>query len=222
MKYSICIAIAFVFSSCLTSLHPLVTPERVISEDRVVGDWVHDDGVIHISRFTKSEIYQQLLKMGASLKKFGSENPALDRQDSIMYEHGYAVSYHKNGVDYFMFGALTKVGNNFYFDLLPIIAADPKHEDGSGFEYTNDYLPAFTMAKLEISKNALNLYFLNGDFIKEQIKSGNMRIKHEKDELFETFVVTASSGELRQFVEKYGNDQRLYSKENSVTLTRKG
>lgn len=222
MRYSIYIAIAIIFSSCLTSLHPLVTSDRIISDDRVVGNWEHDGVSIHIERFTRGEVYKQLVKTRMGAQNFRLDDPVFNAQDSIMYAHRYAVSYKKDGVDYFMFGAVTKIGNSLYFDLLPIIAADPKHEDGTGFEYTNDYLPAFTMAKLEVGKNALNLHFLDGDFIKEQIRSGNMRIRHEKDELFETFVITASSGELRQFVEKYGNDSRLFSKENSVTLTRKG
>lgn len=221
MKNLILIAIAISFSSCLTSLHPLVTPDKVISEDRVLGAWVHDGVTINIDKFTQSEVYKSWTKLGGGLSilKNGSDTYS---QDSIMYVHGYCISYRKDGVDYFMFGAVTKIGNDFYFDLIPVIAEDPKNQEGSGFEYTNDYLPAFTMAKLEIDKNALYLQFLDGDFIKEQIKGGNMRIKHEKDELFETFIVTASSGELKQFIEKYGHDKRLFSKENSVTLTRKG
>jgi len=222
MKISILIAIVISFTSCLTSLHPLVTADKVVSEDRVVGNWVHDDVTIHIERFLQSEVYKNLTKMSGGLNNFNNGNAALQKQDSILYAHGYSVSYRKDGVDYFMFGAVTKIGNNFYFDLLPVIADDPKNQEGTGFEYTNDYLPAFTMAKLEINKNALNLHFLDGDFIKAQIKSGNMRIKHEKDAMFETFVVTASSVELRQFIEKYGHDERLFDKENSVTLTRKG
>jgi hypothetical protein len=56
----------------------------------------------------------------------------------------------------------------------------------------------------------------------EQIKSGNMHIKHEQDNLFGSFVITASSYELQQFVIKYSDDERIYSKANSVTLTKKG
>ena len=122
-----------------------------------------------------------------------------------------------------MFAALTRVGNSLFFDLIPIVADDPKHQGETGFEYMNYNLPTFSIAKVEIANNQnIQLRFLNGDYIKELIKSGNVRIKHEKDELFETFVVTASSAELRQFLTKYGHDERLFSKENSITLTRKG
>jgi hypothetical protein len=79
------------------------------------------------------------------------------------------------------------------------------------------------MAKLEIiNNNQLNLHFLSGEFIKEQINKGNIRINHESDNLFENLLITASTEQLHQFLKKYGNDQRLFSKENSVTLIRKG
>ena len=35
---------------------------------------------------------------------------------------------------------------------------------------------------------------------------------------FATTVITASSDELRQFLSKYGNDERLYSSKNTITL----
>jgi len=47
------------------------------------------------------------------------------------------------------------------------------------------------------------------------------RIKNETDELYGTFLITASTRELQQFLEKYGNDSRFFNKENSVTLNRK-
>ena len=40
-------------------------------------------------------------------------------------------------------------------------------------------------------------------------------------ELYDTFLITASTNELQQFILKYGKDDRFFSKENSVTLIRK-
>ena len=48
-----------------------------------------------------------------------------------------------------------------------------------------------------------------------------MKIKHETDDLYDTFLITASTNELQQFIQKYGNDDRFFNKENSVTLIRK-
>lgn len=212
--------ILILFTSCLTSLHPLVTSQTITADNRVIGNWVSDDDTIRIAKFKDSEPYKGLEKL-----KLASDapSPAQQREDSVMYANGYSVFFKKDGIEYYMFGGITRIENKLYFDLLPVIVHDPEKEDWTGYEYSNDYLPCFTMAKLEMSgNNTLTLRFLNGDFIKEQLKSGNIRIKHEKDALFDNFLVTASSQELRQFLAKYGHDERLFSKENSITLTRKG
>jgi hypothetical protein len=218
---TVAILLATIFTSCLTSLHPLVTPDRVTTDNRVVGTWITDGDTVIIERFLDSETYSMVKKLGSVTGI--SRNAGQSELDSIMYPKGYCVSYRKDGVDYFMFGALIRIDKDLYLDLLPIIADDPNNKEGTGYEYTNDYLPTFTMAKIEISSsNNMTLHFVNGDFIRDQVRKGNVRIKHEQNPLFETFMVTASSKELQQFISKYGHDDRLFNKENSVTLTRKG
>lgn len=214
---------ALMQSACLTSLHPLVTAESIVSENRVIGNWVADDVAIHISPFKESKSYKGFTEM-QSMSKLSSLGAATGLQkDSIMYEKGYSVRYSKDGVEYALFGALTRIGDGLYFDLIPVLAEDAADRQSEGFEYTNNYLPSFTMARLDIANNnTMTLQFLNGEFIKELLKKGQAGIKHEKNELFETFLVTASSKELQQFIGKYSRDERLFSKENSVTLTRKG
>ena len=67
----------------------------------------------------------------------------------------------------------------------------------------------------------IKLDFIDGDFLYKQINAGRMKLKHETDELYDTFLITASTYELQQFIQKYGNDDRFFDKENSVTLIRK-
>ena len=67
----------------------------------------------------------------------------------------------------------------------------------------------------------MKLDFIDGGYLHDQIKAGRMKIKNETDELYGTFLITASTRELQQFLEKYGNDSRFFNKENSVTLNRK-
>jgi hypothetical protein len=210
-------------SSCLTSLHPLTTPDTVVKDDRLVGKWETDGDIIEIAEFMGSEPYQGLVQLKPITDASAPSTPEQKKEDSIMYAKAYSVLFRKNDVEYYMLAALTRINNNLYFDLLPVTINDPKNKNAEGFVYTNDYLPTFTMARLEMNgNNSITLHFLNGDFLKEQLRKGNIRIKHEKDELFDKFLVTASSDELRQFITKYGHDERLFSKENSITLTRKG
>jgi hypothetical protein len=223
MKYYFAITISLIFSSCLTSLHPVTTAKNITTDDRVVGNWVgNDEDTVHILRFTESNSYKSVLgEVRGRQMNIKIDQPS--GADSVLYARGYNIVFQKDGVVYSMFGGITRIGDQLFVDLIPLFSDDPKHAENSGFEYGLEYLTAFTMAKLEIvNNNQLNLHFLNGDFIKEQINNGNIHINHESDNLFENLLITASTEQLHQFLRKYGNDQRLFSKENSVTLIRKG
>ena len=71
------------------------------------------------------------------------------------------------------------------------------------------------------NENTLVLSFLNGDYIKKIILNGKAQIKYEYDPLFETFVITATPGNLEQFLGKYGNNDSLFRGGNTIILTRK-
>ena len=81
---------------------------------------------------------------------------------------------------------------------------------------------SYTIARIRFSNsNTIKLDFIDGDFLYKQINAGRMKLKHETDDLYDTFLITASTNELQQFIVKYGKDDRFFSKENSVTLIRK-
>jgi hypothetical protein len=205
--------------SCLTTMQPLITDNNVITEDRILGNWQYDKGTIQIKRlndvikpkdFTTYRTSPRLLTPDAN-------------KESTFLKKTYMINFERNGIRYDMIGALTRIQDDLFIEIAPSLITDSQKPDGSGYEFNYSYLPSFTIAKLTIKNNqSLDLQFLNGDFLKEQIDAGTMRIKHEKDRLFNTFVITASSDELSQFFEKYGNNDRLFSTKNSITLNRKG
>jgi hypothetical protein len=198
--------------SCLTTLQPLVTDNNIITDVRITGNWQYEDGTIQIKRF------EQPLANDSDLRILTRGNT-----NSAGLSKTYKVTFNQNGVLYSMVGAITSIQNDLFIEFSPLLSNDPKNAEGSGFEYNYTYLPSFTIARLNIKNNrAIDIQFLNGDFIKEQISAGNMRIKHEHNDLLNMFLITASSSELKQFLEKYGNDDRLYNTQNSITLTKKG
>jgi hypothetical protein len=206
-----------------------VIAKNVITEDRITGTWQYDKGTIEIHRMDDKSmkedannfmIYQDAIE---DLRISPQVNAGKNFADSNFYKKNYFISFEKNGVGYNILGALTRIHNDLFIQLSPILATDPQSPAGSGYDFMYNYLSTFTIAKLIIKGNqSLDIQFLNGDFIKEQIDAGNMLIKHEKDRLFDTFVITASSNELSQFFEKYGTNARLFSPKNSITLIRKG
>jgi hypothetical protein len=204
--------------SCLTTLQPLVTDNNIITDERITGNWQYEDATIQIKKL------EQLLEMenDRDLRIITRNTRHSGTTNSVFLSKTYELTFNKNGVLYSMVGAITSIQNDLFIEFSPMLVNDPKNAEGSGFEWNNTYLPSFTIARLHIKNNhAIDIQFLNGDFIKEQIRAGNMRIKHEHNDLFNTFLITASSSELKQFLEKYGNDDRLYSTQNSITLTKK-
>lgn len=205
--------------SCLTTLQPLITIKNVITDDRITGNWQYDKGTIQIKRLGDKSMKGDFNDYRISPRIF----TGLDNKDSAFYKKAYNIYFENNGIGYNMIGAITRIKDDLFIEISPILINDPQRREGSGYEFTYYYQPGFTIAKLTIKDNqSIHLQFLHGDFIKEQIKIGNMRIKHEQDPLFNTFVITASSTELQQFFEKYGNDERLFSPKYSITLNRKG
>jgi hypothetical protein len=215
--------LAILQASCLTSLQPLITAGNAIKENRVTGTWQYNNNVFHVEEMTKSKLFSEIKK--SIVAKGGEFQPITgkDREDSIYYSKAYMISFKKKGADHYYAAGFTHIGNDLFMDLFPVLLEDSTNQNTSYSPFSIDYAPTFTIAKVEIlNNNSMVLKFLNGDFIKQQIAKGNMRIRHQEDKLFESFLVTASTYELTQFLQKYSHDERLFSQENSVTLTRKG
>lgn len=203
-------------ASCLTTLQPLVTAQNVVTEDRITGTWQSDKATFTITSMAKDSFADGLNRIS------GHTLNDSERYDPVSFRKFYHIQFEKNGISYNMTGALTRINGILFIQFAPALINDHEKPEGSGYELIYYYLPSFTIAKLQIDSGSLTIDFLNGEYIKEQIRSGKMRIKHEKDELCGSFVITASSNELAQFLEKYGGDERLFSPKNSITLTRKG
>jgi hypothetical protein len=210
------------YTSCLTSLQPVATSKTIVKDNRLKGEWTDGKVTFRIENLPESSILKddrdanKMLSIGK-----GSGNG----EDSIFFANSYSVTTVKNGVEYIMTGTLSRVDDQLFIDFMSIGLKNPQvgADNGSGFEFNTDYLATFSIAQLTFEgKDKIVLKFLNGDFIKEQISNGNLRLKHEKDNLFNSFVITASSYDLQQFLEKYGHDDRMYINDGSNTLTRKG
>jgi hypothetical protein len=224
--FSLILAVAAMLSltSCITSLQPLVDYQTIITYNRIVGNWQQQGETftiepLRISRFAK-KVKQWAGKTGEGAFAFTGDKV----KDSIVFNKAYAISFEKNGVEYDMVASLIKTGNGIFMDLYPATMHDAKqkedHTDAYNFSY--DYVGGFTVAKVELNGNSgMKLKFINGNFIKEQISAGKMRLAHESNELFDTFVITASTKELQQFIEKYGNDERIYSEQTTINLAKK-
>ena len=213
------LGIMAVLSSCLTNLHNLVTYTTVVSDNRITGNWQHDDMTMKIETVPTSSFFKNLMSARVNA---GEKKSAYDsKEDSLLYSISYIIDFTKDDYRYYMVCCLTRIGDDLYADMEPLIAEPtnkPTASDVDDMFNGGSYTTTHSIAKLIFRGRELELRILNGDFIKEQLNSGTAAVKYEKDDLFSTTVITSSPDELRQFLTKYGNDERLYSSKNTITL----
>ena len=217
-KYFISITAIFLllFSSCVTSVHRLATYDKVVAENKITGNWNYKGMTITVESLLLSKLVKETKHAGKNVFE------GVERNDSLLLSKSYIFRYEKNGLIYNMLASLVRLNDQLFLDTYP---ANVDSTNGAtsftGFRSVGgaEWTPAHSFAKV-IFKNDkhLELQFLGGEFLVNQIKNGKATIKHETDDLFDTMVITASSKDLQQFLIKYGNDKRLYDEANSVTL----
>ena len=213
------LGIMALLSSCLTSLHNLATYKNVVSDNRITGNWRHDDMTMKIETIPTSSFFKKL----TSARVNGEEKKSVydSKEDSLLYSISYIIDFTKNNYRYYMACCLTRIGDDLYADMQPLSAESVNKSTTSDIDDLfsgGSYTSTHSIAKLIFRSGELELRVLNDDFIKEQLSNGNAAVRYEKDDLFATTLITASSDELRQFLSKYGNDERLYSSKNTITL----
>jgi len=203
-----------IMQSCITSLQPLVTKNTVVTDSRLTGTWNSDGQDYAIQKFFESDLYKKYREgsFGFSVKR-----------DSILNSKSYIVRYTKNKIKYDLYGSMIQLNGEYFMNFYN---ADLNDDDSSSISERaicpTCLLQSYTIARIRFSNsNTIKLDFIDGDFLYKQINVGRMKLKHETDELYDTFLITASTYELQKFIQKYGNDDRFFDKENSVTLIRK-
>ncbi|HEX6849722.1 MAG TPA: hypothetical protein VF144_22195 [Chitinophagaceae bacterium] len=211
-----------IMPSCVTSLRPLTTYNTAIIDDRIIGTWNSDEQEYTVQKFSESAIYKQLIKELPDTRKAKDQiRTKKEMQDSILYSKSYLIKYKKNKLEYFLFGNLIKLNGQLFMNFTSVDIQPLDSNDDISDAYI-DCINTHSIARVQFanSKN-IRLDFIDGDFLYRQVKAGRIKIKNETDEMYDTFVITASTNDLQQFILKYGNDDRFFNKENSVTLNRK-
>lgn len=210
-------------SSCVTSLQPLVTYNSAIADNRVEGIWQQDGQEYIVQNVFNSDFYKKNRKdLEKSRKENNGQLSEEDKKDSILFSRSYLITYTKNGIEYLLFGSMTKLNGRLFMNFTPVDMISTDSTSTITEIKLDNRLNSYTIARVQFSNvNTMKLDFIDGGYLYDQIKAGRLKIKNETDELYDTFLITASTRELQQFLEKYGNDSRFFNKENSVTLNRK-
>ena len=108
---------------------------------------------------------------------------------------------------------LTYIKEHLYMDFLP---RPLKAKELSG-RFASNYLYTHTFAKCTFEGGSLVIHPFDGEYIQTLIEQKRIRLKHEIIGDEEDIILTASTEELRAFIEKYGNDPELYDDQERLT-----
>jgi hypothetical protein len=221
--FIISIAILVTTSSCVTSLQPLVTYNTAIADNRLEGTWEQDGEEYTVQKVFNSDFYKKNKKdLEKSRKENNGQLSEKDKKDSALFSKSYMIKYTKNGIQYVMFASMIKLNGRLFMNFTPVDMTSTDSTNNEAEIDLDNRINSYTIAQVHFGNtNILQFDFIDGGYLHDQIKAGRMKIKNETNELYDTFLITASTTELQQFLEKYGKDSRFFNKENSVILNRK-
>ena len=104
---------------------------------------------------------------------------------------------------------LTKIGAETYIDFIP-------YKFNKGL-FSNNSINAHSFAKLTFDNDQLQLKMFDGEYITGLLHNKRIRLKHEIIGEDDEIILTASTAELRSFIQKYGNDEDLYDDVETFT-----
>jgi hypothetical protein len=208
---SLCFALVFFMSSCITSFNPLHTYTSIIENDNIVGIWKNEQFIIEIKNIRNTRYLEAINDMKLSSNDFHYVNKF------------YVINLNSGSLNYYWIAGIVKIKNEEFISITADDCLNLKNEKiYPAKDYGHEYLSTYTIARLQWNnKNEVTVEFLNGNKIKNLVLQNKARIKYEYDVFFDSFLITASPEELNNFLEKYGKSQEIYDKKNALNLKRK-
>ena len=228
----IVVSVFFLVSSCLPSLHPIVSEENRVIDDRVIGEWQdkEDESIWKFERASNfligakeipidddwlpmdiegtSSFAKETIKQ---LTDYKESDLIIKKEEVLPY---YILTHQEKGVastKVILKVTLTEIGGNLFMDIAPF---------DSGlltFRFSSNYLKGHTFAKVDFNGGKVIITSFNSMYIEELIEQQAIQLKHEIVE--GEMVLTASTTELRAFINQYGQNPKLYEdSEELITL----
>jgi hypothetical protein len=197
------LTVIFIVQSCIPSLHPIYTADKLVVLDQIPGKWVNSPNSDQKFQITTDE-------------------GALGQPETWDFRKGEGKSYllvhtDTDGRTAAFDVHIIKLGNHYFMDFYP--TGLPEEDKSSVSKYfdasanENSFmaihlLPVHTFAKLEVKPETLKISMFDPDFLKNLLENRQIRIKHEKVD--NGYVLTASPEELQKFAEKYADEKAAF------------
>ena len=222
-----------ILSSCIPSLHGIVTDQTRTTDDRIIGTWSYGNASAQAGsseeessagfKFSQKELdYTFERAANITYKMPGTEQsnyeegisrsmlPPVTTRISNEEILPYYIMTHReliNGdtiVSYFK-TEMTQINQHLLLDFIP------NPIDGNVFSgrFATNYILAHTFAKVEFLNGDLLLSPIDAEHIENLISQKRIRLKHERRGE-EEIILTASTEELRAFLSNYSDDGNLF------------
>ena len=182
-------------SGCLSTLHPLFTEKDLVFDPRLVGTWKEGsdgDGKIIIEQGSASSFGD----LPANLQAVANKAYNL----TIIDEDGETKYY----------SFLVRIGKNLYLDYYPADNARRKQYDEFFKQHLVKLHSLYRLDSLDSKSFVVSRF--KESFLSDLISNKKIRISHEV--LFDgSYLITASTEELQQYVLKYGDTPAAYQDE---------
>lgn len=183
------------FSGCVVySFYPLYTEKDLFANDLLTGNWIDNDSTSW--SFEHAQIGN---KENAKIDSAAYVLMVKDKDDK---ESQFSVHIIKLGGHYFIDFYLEDFYGNQEIDLASF-----------------HIVPVHTFAKIEISKNKLQINWFDQNWLEKLIKENKIRIRHEYNGDY--ILLTASPKDLQKFVTKYVDSEDAFKDGIDAVLTRK-
>jgi hypothetical protein len=191
-------------SGCLSTLYPLFTEKDLTYDARLIGEWKKkkDKEIMVIEKASRQDLgkfpaLQQLADKAYIVSIKTTEN--LNLEDS---SHNHEVTIEQKFIAF-----LTQLGTGLYLDFFP---APTTRQQQYNELYTAHFIAMHSFYRVQLHNDrSVELSQLNEDFLKNLINQKRIRIKHEV-KLDGSYIITAPTEELQQYVLKYGNIPEAY------------
>lgn len=186
----------------VTSLHPLYTPDDIVTIDGLTGEFFSPEDQC-IWNFKPAFLADSLL--------------ATEQKDSLQVrdipgkatpKHYYKVDYQENEstppcqlIIHF-----TQIGDQLFADIFP---DDRPQEDNS--LYLLHLIPTHSFARVTLTDTTIKFHWFDDGWLEKKIKSKSIIIPHES--IDNKMLLTAETQTLRAFVSKYGKLEDAYGME---------
>ncbi|HET6559906.1 MAG TPA: hypothetical protein VFG54_21445 [Prolixibacteraceae bacterium] len=217
-KFIIIIATILFLSGCseffmICSLNPFYIEKNIVLSTEIEGNWTAK--TIHVKSDTYKDVNIWELADTTSLwqiKQFISEQTIKTKggKDSTVFrpQNYYIVKLidnHPDSAQYQFKLVLFRAKDKLYGDFSPY---ETKAIENSTMASEN-YFTVHTLARINVKNKQFNVSWLGADYVKDMIEKKRVRIKYRYIQDAKRLLLTASSDELTQMIERYADQTRF-------------